>query len=68
MRVVKVDGNYATVDYNGVQTVADASLVDVAPGDYVIVHAGMIIAKLNEEEALETLRLWDEIAKLQDLF
>jgi hydrogenase expression/formation protein HypC len=41
---------------------------DVALGDYVIVHVGFAISKMDEEEALETLKLiaeidsgWDEL-------
>jgi len=33
----------------------------VVPGDYVIVHAGFAINKLNEKEALETLGLFKEM-------
>jgi len=36
-------------------------LVDAKVGDYVLVHAGYAIEVLSEEEALETLRLWNEI-------
>jgi hydrogenase expression/formation protein HypC len=32
-------------------------------GDYVLLHAGFAIQKLNEEEAEETLRLFSEIAE-----
>jgi len=34
---------------------------DIAVGDYVIVHVGFALSKLDEEEALETLRLIKEI-------
>ena len=37
------------------------SLVDVKPGQYVLVHVGYAIQVIDEEEAKETLRLWDEI-------
>ena len=30
-------------------------------GDYVLVHAGIAIQKLDEAEALETLAVWDDI-------
>jgi len=33
----------------------------VAVGDYVILHAGFAIQKLDEREALETLAIWREI-------
>jgi hydrogenase expression/formation protein HypC len=30
-------------------------------GDYVLVHAGIAIQKLDEDDALETLAVWDDI-------
>ena len=36
---------------------------DVTVGDYVIVHVGFAIARLNAEEAAKTLALFDEIAR-----
>jgi hydrogenase expression/formation protein HypC len=38
-------------------------LVEARTGDYVLVHAGYAIQVLDEKEAEETLRLWDEILK-----
>jgi len=38
-------------------------LDDVKPGDYVLLHAGFAIQKIDEEEALETIRLLGEIQK-----
>jgi hydrogenase assembly chaperone HypC/HupF len=38
---------------------------DVKPGEYVIVHVGFAISKLDEEEALETLRVIREAGELQ---
>lgn len=35
---------------------------DIEIGDYVLVHVGFAIEKLSEEEALETLKLFEEIA------
>ncbi len=35
---------------------------DIAIGEYVIVHVGFAISKVNEEEALETLRLFQEMS------
>jgi hydrogenase expression/formation protein HypC len=39
-------------------------LPDVRPGEYVIVHVGFAISKMDEEEALETLRLIREAGGL----
>ena len=34
---------------------------DLSPGDYVIVHAGFAIQKMTQKEALENLKLLEEI-------
>jgi len=43
----------------------NVALVDVKVGDYVLVHAGYAIQVLSEEEAQETLRLWDELLRFE---
>ena len=63
-RIVRIDGNKAEIDFGGIRRTADISLVSVEVGGYVIVHAGFAIAKVDREEALKTIELWDEI--LQD--
>jgi len=54
-----------TVDMGGVHYTTDLTLVEgAALGDYVIVHAGFAIQKLDEQEAQETLALFRELAEL----
>ena len=61
-KVVEVKGDGARVDFGeGVLREVNVMLVDAKMGDYVLVHAGYAIQVLSEEEALETLRLWNEI-------
>ncbi len=61
-RVVEVKDEFtAIVDFGGVKREIDISLVDVEPGDYVIVHAGVAISKLDIEEAKELLNLWRQV-------
>jgi len=58
MRVVAINGNEAEVEQSGTKLQVRIDLVeDVKVGDYVLVHAGFAIQKLDEEEAIETLRL-----------
>jgi len=46
------------IDYLGTRVKTNFSLLeDIKPGDWVIVHAGFAISKLNEEEAEKTLEL-----------
>jgi hydrogenase expression/formation protein HypC len=60
--IVSIEGNRANVDF-GEKVLRDVniSLVNVKVGDYVIVHAGYAIQTVKEEEAKETLKLWQEI-------
>lgn len=61
------DINMATVDFGGTIKAASADLVpDVEVGDYVLVHAGFIINRLDEEEAQETLKLFDQYMGILD--
>jgi hydrogenase expression/formation protein HypC len=61
-RVVEITGDKAKVLYGeGVTNTANISLVEVRLGDYVLVHAGFAIQVLSEQEALETIDLWNEM-------
>ena len=54
------------VDYLGTKVRVNFSLIeDIRLGDWVIVHAGFAISRLNEEEAQETLALLREISEAQ---
>jgi hydrogenase expression/formation protein HypC len=57
----------ATIDVDGVKRSASLMLLeDSAVGDYVIVHAGFAIKKLDEDSAMETIRLLKEAAAFVD--
>ncbi len=61
-KVTTINGDEAVLDYGGVKRKANISMLsDVKVGDYVLVHVGYAISKMDEEEALETLKLWDEM-------
>jgi hydrogenase expression/formation protein HypC len=56
------DGDMAVVDLAGVRKEISLALVDgVLPGDYVIVHVGYALNKLDPEEAARTLALFAEL-------
>ena len=59
-----------TIDVEGIQRQVSLLLQeDAKVGDYVIVHAGFAIQKIDEEEALETLRFLRQIvAELDEKF
>jgi hydrogenase expression/formation protein HypC len=61
-KVVTIEQDKALVDFGGgVTRGVNVTLVNVKVGDYVLVHAGYAIQVLERDEALETLRLWNEI-------
>lgn len=58
-RVVETDGIDALVDLDGVRKRVSVALLDgVSPGDYVIVHVGHAIGRIDPEEAERTLALF----------
>jgi len=65
-KVVQIDSSQiGKVDYLGTKVKTNFSLLeDVRKGDWVIVHAGFAISKLNEEEAQETFKLLREYTHL----
>ncbi|MBW2407571.1 MAG: HypC/HybG/HupF family hydrogenase formation chaperone [Deltaproteobacteria bacterium] len=64
-KIVKIEDNVATIDVDGVRREASLLLLENPEvGDYVIVHAGFAINKINEEDALESLKLLREAAAL----
>jgi hydrogenase expression/formation protein HypC len=64
--VVKIDGQMADVSVGGAFFKAGLQMVEnVNPGDYILLHAGFAIQKISEEEALETLKLLNEMSDLE---
>ncbi len=64
VRVLQIDGLKALVELGGLARQASIMLVpDTRVGDYVLLHAGFAIQKLDEKEAEETIRLFAEIAE-----
>ncbi|HEX08197.1 MAG TPA: HypC/HybG/HupF family hydrogenase formation chaperone [Thermoplasmatales archaeon] len=67
-RVTKIleERGYALVDYGGgVTRKVNISLVSVKEGDYVMIHAGFAIEKLDEERAKETINIFKEILSME---
>ena len=63
-RVVSVKGGTAVIDATGARRTVSAELLDeLEPGDYVMVHAGIAIAKISsssEEESKQIMEQLDE--------
>ena len=63
------DDNMALVDISGTQREISLMVLDgdAAPGDFVLIHVGYAIEKIDEEEAQRTLELFAEIGGLEDV-
>ena len=64
-KITKIDKqtNIATVDTMGVTREASLDLIDkdVTIGDYVLIHIGFAMNKIDEEDAMESLKVYREI-------
>ena len=69
MQVVSIDGSDAVAEIDGVRRQASLMLMadQVRVGDFVIVHAGFAIARLDEKEARETLAMMREVFAEEDM-
>ena len=64
---MSIDGDMAEVSAGGTLFKASLCMVeDVNPGDYILLHAGFAIQKLSESEAMETIRLLEEMTNSLD--
>jgi hydrogenase expression/formation protein HypC len=62
MRIKHIEGEFAKVEAGQlIRRINIQMLADVKVGDYVIVHAGFAIQKVDPKRAKETLRMIDEI-------
>jgi len=60
--ILSISGNMAEVSTGGSVFKASIQMIqDARPGDYILLHAGFAIQKISEEQALETLRIIDEM-------
>jgi len=61
-KIIRIEDTRATIDVYGAQRDISLMLLEdqVKIGDYVLVHAGFAIQKLQEDDAKETLKLFDE--------
>lgn len=61
-KIVKIDGDEAIIEYPGEQRAAKIVEGDFNIGDYVFVSAQIIVQKIPEKEALESLKGWEDAA------
>ena len=66
-KIVELNGLSAVVEYHNVKRDIRVDLVgDCNIGEYVLVHAGFAINKLDEEAARETMETWDELIQVME--
>ncbi|PKP22660.1 MAG: HypC/HybG/HupF family hydrogenase formation chaperone [Bacteroidetes bacterium HGW-Bacteroidetes-21] len=66
-KVVSVNGDMAMVSVGGTEYEASLQLLDdVQVGEYILLHTGFAIQKISEEEAIETLKVFDEFDNLNE--
>ena len=67
MRVVEIKGSQASADLGGVKRWVNLALLeDIKINDYIVVHAGFAIQKLDQKEAEETLAVLQEMIDTRD--
>jgi len=69
MQVISIDGDDIVAETDGVRRSASLMLLgdEVNVGDFLIIHAGFAISKLDEEDARETLRMMREVFSEEDM-
>ena len=63
-KVVRIDKEIAEVDFNGNIVRAHTGIIDVKPGDDVLVHAGLVIQVMNKKDAEEMRKLFEELEEI----
>ena len=68
-KIIEIKDSTAIIDVYGAQRVVSLMLLEdnVNIGDYVLVHAGFAIQKIQDDEAEETLELFQKFFGLEDM-
>jgi hydrogenase expression/formation protein HypC len=69
MKVIEIDGDNIRAELAGVIKEANLAVIDERPelGDYVIIHAGYALHRIDPEEAKITLGLWKEMGVIDEV-
>ena len=67
VQVIAREGDEAEIEIGGVKRRVSTMLTpEVQVGDYVLLHTGYAISIIDEVEAKETLKIFEEIARLEE--
>lgn len=64
-----IEDNLVLADFGkGVRREVSVALMpeEIEVGDWILIHTGYAVSKMEPEEAKETLAMWEEIWKLED--
>jgi len=61
-KIVKIEGDIALISYPGETQEARIVVGEYSVGDYVFVSEKIIVQKISEKEALQSLRSWKDAA------
>ena len=62
-KIISIKREKAVVDFGGIKKEVNVSLVKVKVGDYVNVHAGFAIQRLNKKDAFDVFNLYKQFEK-----
>ncbi len=66
-KIIEIKGKTGIVEMLGVSREVSLELIkDYKLGDYVLVHAGCAISKVDEEEAIKTMELFNELKEMDN--
>jgi len=71
IEIVDAENHIAKVEVGGVRRNINTGMLDAAEvqlGNYVLIHVGFAMSRIDEHEAQETLRILEEIGQYQDEF
>ena len=60
-KIIDINGDVGDVDFGGVTKQTNISMVNAKVGDWVVIHAGFAIEVMDEEDAQETIKLWNDV-------
>ncbi|MGN0524271.1 MAG: HypC/HybG/HupF family hydrogenase formation chaperone [Eubacterium sp.] len=63
-KIIEINGNDAVIEYSTNKTHANLGIVDAKIGDWVLVHAGLVIQVLPENEARYMTDLFRDLEEL----
>jgi hydrogenase expression/formation protein HypC len=71
IEIVDVENSIAKVEVGGVRRNINIGMLDEKEaqiGNYVLIHVGFAMSRIDEEQARETLRVLEEIGQYEDEF